>query len=224
MPQGAEQLMNADRLVELGVARRVDTADAIAEPLRAALNDLVADPERVDRPKQLQAAARAEGAPRAPVVLGEPVLTEAEWLQLQEVVNLVKKTQGPRRVSPVRGFLFCDGPGEAVAPHGLFWVKGGDGTARTRSRTARIRCNGRRAWGVKVHAGTRGLRFEYGEDFPVRVQLGEMRFDGSHARPGPGTVSVVMDPDTWSAELMTHEGEVTRFPLPGGTQELALAA
>ncbi|MFF5426376.1 MULTISPECIES: nucleotide disphospho-sugar-binding domain-containing protein [unclassified Streptomyces] len=66
VPQGAEQFMNADRLVELGVARRVDTTDATAETLRAALNDLVTDPECRDRSEQLQAAARAEGGtPRA---------------------------------------------------------------------------------------------------------------------------------------------------------------
>ncbi|MFJ8885001.1 macrolide family glycosyltransferase [Streptomyces sp. NPDC102402] len=66
VPQGAEQFMNADRLVELGVARRVDTADATAETLRAALDDLLADPERVQRSAQLQSAARTEGGiPRA---------------------------------------------------------------------------------------------------------------------------------------------------------------
>lgn len=66
VPQGAEQFMNADRLVELGVGRRVDTADATAETLRAALNELVTDPERTSRSKQLQAAGRAEGGtPRA---------------------------------------------------------------------------------------------------------------------------------------------------------------
>ncbi|GGR07442.1 hypothetical protein GCM10010219_09460 [Streptomyces netropsis] len=80
------------------------------------------------------------------------------------------------------------------------------------------------AWGVKVYAGTRGLRFEYGKGFPAQVQLSELRFDGSHAEAGPGTVSVVIDPGAWTAELMTHEGEVTAFPLPGGTQAVALAA
>jgi MGT family glycosyltransferase len=61
VPQGAEQFMNADTLVELGVARRVDTADATAVTLRTALTDLVADPERRARSEQLRAAARAEG-------------------------------------------------------------------------------------------------------------------------------------------------------------------
>ncbi|SCG39881.1 macrolide family glycosyltransferase [Micromonospora humi] len=66
VPQGAEQFMNADRLVELGVACRVDSADATAETLRVALHDLVTDPERVERSKELQAAVRAEGGtPRA---------------------------------------------------------------------------------------------------------------------------------------------------------------
>lgn len=52
VPQGAERFVNADRLVELGVARRVDTADATAETLRAALDDLVTDPERIARSRQ----------------------------------------------------------------------------------------------------------------------------------------------------------------------------
>ncbi|MFH9200794.1 macrolide family glycosyltransferase [Streptomyces anulatus] len=61
VPQGAEQFMNADRLVELGVARRIDTPDATAETLRAALNDLVTDPETARRSARLRAAARSEG-------------------------------------------------------------------------------------------------------------------------------------------------------------------
>lgn len=66
VPQGAEQFMNADRLVELGVARRVDTPDATAERLRAALNELVTDTEVARRSAQLSADARAEGGtPRA---------------------------------------------------------------------------------------------------------------------------------------------------------------
>ncbi|SEN56402.1 macrolide family glycosyltransferase [Nonomuraea pusilla] len=66
VPQAAEQFMNADRLVELGVARRVDTADATAGTLRGALRDLVADPEVARRSARLRAATRAEGGtPRA---------------------------------------------------------------------------------------------------------------------------------------------------------------
>ncbi|MEU0300808.1 macrolide family glycosyltransferase [Streptomyces sp. NPDC006175] len=75
VPQGAEQFMNADRLVELGVARRVDTADATAEVLRAALDDLVGDPERVDRSRELRAAARAEGGTSRAVGLIESMLS-----------------------------------------------------------------------------------------------------------------------------------------------------
>lgn len=61
VPQGAEQFMNADRLVELGVARRIDTEDATAEALRTALTELVADPEVARRSARLRAEARAEG-------------------------------------------------------------------------------------------------------------------------------------------------------------------
>jgi MGT family glycosyltransferase len=78
VPQGAEQFMNADRLVELGVARRVDTADATAETLRAALDDLVTDPERIDRSRRLQAAGRAEGGTPRAADLIEDVLAGAE--------------------------------------------------------------------------------------------------------------------------------------------------
>ncbi|GAA2460367.1 macrolide family glycosyltransferase [Streptomyces macrosporus] len=66
VPQAAEQFVNADRLVELGVARRIDTPDATAETLRAALHDLVTDAEVARRSARLRADARAEGGtPRA---------------------------------------------------------------------------------------------------------------------------------------------------------------
>ncbi|MER7311703.1 MULTISPECIES: macrolide family glycosyltransferase [Streptomyces] len=61
VPQGAEQFMNADRLVELGVARRIDTADATPEALRTALRELTTDPEVARRSAALRAGARAEG-------------------------------------------------------------------------------------------------------------------------------------------------------------------
>ncbi|GGY84718.1 glycosyl transferase [Streptomyces nitrosporeus] len=61
VPQGAEQFMNADRLVELGVARRLDTGDATAEALRAALLELTGDPGVARRSAGLKARARAEG-------------------------------------------------------------------------------------------------------------------------------------------------------------------
>ncbi|TJZ57469.1 glycosyl transferase [Streptomyces piniterrae] len=61
VPQAAEQFMNADRLVELGVARRIDTAEATGDNLRAALNDLVTDAEVAGRSARLRAGARSEG-------------------------------------------------------------------------------------------------------------------------------------------------------------------
>ncbi|WP_308168768.1 macrolide family glycosyltransferase [Nonomuraea sp. NEAU-A123] len=61
VPQAAEQFLNASRLVELGVARRIDTLDATAETLRTALSELVADPEIALRSTGLRAEARAEG-------------------------------------------------------------------------------------------------------------------------------------------------------------------
>ncbi|MFD7505223.1 macrolide family glycosyltransferase [Streptomyces sp. NPDC059850] len=61
VPQGAEQPMNADRLVELGVARRVDTADATAEVLRTALLDLTTDEAVARRAAELRDQVRAEG-------------------------------------------------------------------------------------------------------------------------------------------------------------------
>ncbi|MGR3936100.1 macrolide family glycosyltransferase [Streptomyces sp. BRA346] len=61
VPQGAEQPVNADRLVELGVARRVDTADATAEVLRAALLDLTTDEGVARRAAELRDQVRAEG-------------------------------------------------------------------------------------------------------------------------------------------------------------------
>ncbi|MGW4460858.1 macrolide family glycosyltransferase [Micromonospora sp. NPDC004704] len=61
VPQAVDQFTNADRLVELGVARRIDTADATAESLRTALLDLTTDPDVARRSAALRADARAEG-------------------------------------------------------------------------------------------------------------------------------------------------------------------
>ncbi|KLL09935.1 macrolide family glycosyltransferase [Protofrankia coriariae] len=61
VPQAAEQFTNADRLVELGVARRVDTSQATSAVLRATLTELVTDPETARRSAQLRAEVRAEG-------------------------------------------------------------------------------------------------------------------------------------------------------------------
>ncbi|WP_244189100.1 macrolide family glycosyltransferase [Streptomyces yokosukanensis] len=61
VPQGAEQFGNADQLVKLGVARRIDTGDATADTLRTALLELTADPEVRRRSEVLRAELRAEG-------------------------------------------------------------------------------------------------------------------------------------------------------------------
>ncbi|MDX3387642.1 glycosyltransferase [Streptomyces niveiscabiei] len=61
VPQATDQFMNADRLVELGIARRLDTADATAEALRGALLELTSDPEVARRSAELRDAARKEG-------------------------------------------------------------------------------------------------------------------------------------------------------------------
>ncbi|WP_223205816.1 macrolide family glycosyltransferase [Streptomyces xanthii] len=74
VPQGAEQFMNADRLVELGVARRVDTADATAGTLRTALTELLDDPGRRAHSRRLQTEARAEGGTRRAADLIEAML------------------------------------------------------------------------------------------------------------------------------------------------------
>lgn len=71
VPQAADQFMNADRLVELGVARRIDTAEATAEALRNALVELTTDPEVAERLKRL----RAEGGTARAVELIEAELT-----------------------------------------------------------------------------------------------------------------------------------------------------
>ncbi|MFF5898067.1 macrolide family glycosyltransferase [Streptomyces argenteolus] len=74
VPQAAEQFMNADRLVELGVARRIDTADATAGALRAALEELTTDPDVARRSAQLRAGARAEGGTQRAADLVESML------------------------------------------------------------------------------------------------------------------------------------------------------
>ncbi|MFD8479710.1 macrolide family glycosyltransferase [Kitasatospora sp. NPDC059673] len=61
VPQAAEQPMNADRLVELGVARRLDTEEATPEALWSALTELVGDEEVAARLRELSAGARGEG-------------------------------------------------------------------------------------------------------------------------------------------------------------------
>ncbi|MFI5648968.1 macrolide family glycosyltransferase [Kitasatospora sp. NPDC051705] len=61
VPQAADQFENADRLVELGVARRLDTADATPAALRTAVLELTADQKVADRLAELSAQVRAGG-------------------------------------------------------------------------------------------------------------------------------------------------------------------
>ncbi|MEV7601869.1 macrolide family glycosyltransferase [Kitasatospora sp. NPDC089797] len=62
VPQSADQFENADRLVELGVARRVDTDRATPEALRSAVLELTSDPAVAARLTTLQAEVRAGGS------------------------------------------------------------------------------------------------------------------------------------------------------------------
>ncbi|MFB9681330.1 macrolide family glycosyltransferase [Streptosporangium vulgare] len=61
VPQATDQFGNADRLVELGVGRRIDTEEATPEALRAALLDLTSDPEVAARLAKLRDEVRGEG-------------------------------------------------------------------------------------------------------------------------------------------------------------------
>ena len=61
VPQAADQFDNADRLQETGVARRIDTADATAETLRAALLDLTSDPKAAERLAGISARLQGSG-------------------------------------------------------------------------------------------------------------------------------------------------------------------
>ncbi|MEU4118382.1 macrolide family glycosyltransferase [Kitasatospora sp. NPDC028055] len=74
VPQAVDQFANADALVALGVARRLDTEEATAAALRAALMELVGDPAVGERLAVLAAAARAEGGTARAVDLIEAEL------------------------------------------------------------------------------------------------------------------------------------------------------
>ncbi|MFE1771431.1 macrolide family glycosyltransferase [Streptomyces sp. NPDC059008] len=74
VPHGAEQGRYADRLVELGVARRIDTADVTAAALRTALMELIGDPQVAARSAWLWAEVRTEGGTRRAVDLIEEQL------------------------------------------------------------------------------------------------------------------------------------------------------
>jgi len=74
VPQAVDQFMNADQLVELGVARRLSSDDSTADELRGALLELTSDPDVARRCAALQADARAEGGTRRAADLIEAAL------------------------------------------------------------------------------------------------------------------------------------------------------
>lgn len=76
VPDGPDQRLHADRLVELGVARRIDTADITAQTLRTALMELIGDPQVAARSAWLWSEVRAEGGTRRAADLIEEQLDE----------------------------------------------------------------------------------------------------------------------------------------------------
>ena len=65
VPQAVDQFDNADRLQELGVARRIDTEAATAAALRDALLDLTTDPEVARRLADISGRLQRGGTPYA---------------------------------------------------------------------------------------------------------------------------------------------------------------
>lgn len=61
VPQAVDQFDNADRLQEVGVARRIDTADATPAELREALLELTSDPEVAERLAGISARLQESG-------------------------------------------------------------------------------------------------------------------------------------------------------------------
>lgn len=61
VPQAVDQFGNADRLAELGVARRIDTDQATPQTLRAALLELTGDPEVAARLAAIRHELHVEG-------------------------------------------------------------------------------------------------------------------------------------------------------------------
>ncbi|WP_078856732.1 macrolide family glycosyltransferase [Streptomyces sp. NBRC 109706] len=76
VPQANDQFTIADRLVELGVGRRLDTADVTAEALRAAVLGLLDDPGVAERLESASARMRSEGGTEKAVALIEKRLAE----------------------------------------------------------------------------------------------------------------------------------------------------
>ncbi|MEN8652622.1 macrolide-inactivating glycosyltransferase [Streptomyces sp. 21So2-11] len=61
VPQAVDQFGNADMLVSLGVARRIDAEEATAEALRTAVLGLLADPEVARRAEEIRLGMGSEG-------------------------------------------------------------------------------------------------------------------------------------------------------------------
>lgn len=78
VPQAVDQFANADRLVELGVGRRLDTAEATGDALRAALLELLADPQVPGRLAAIRRELREEGGTARAVELIEAQLGWAD--------------------------------------------------------------------------------------------------------------------------------------------------
>ncbi|MEU5158904.1 macrolide family glycosyltransferase [Streptomyces sp. NPDC020875] len=76
VPRTSEQEMNADRLVSLGVARRLDPPSATPEALRTALLDLTDSPETAARSAALRTSAKSEGGTTRAADLIEATLRE----------------------------------------------------------------------------------------------------------------------------------------------------
>nr|WP_083982575.1 macrolide family glycosyltransferase [Actinomadura hibisca] len=74
VPQAVDQFMNADSLVEAGVARRLDTADATPEALRETLLALTGDAEVAARVAGIRRELREEGGTRHAADLIEALL------------------------------------------------------------------------------------------------------------------------------------------------------
>lgn len=74
-PQAVDQFANADALVGLGVARRVDTDTVTPEALRQAATDLTTDPAVRDRLAALQAETARAGGTRQAADVVEAELT-----------------------------------------------------------------------------------------------------------------------------------------------------
>ncbi|WP_067815626.1 macrolide family glycosyltransferase [Actinomadura kijaniata] len=75
VPQAVDQFMNADRLVELGVARRLDTAEATAPALREALDHLTTSPDVATALKRIRTETAEEGGTRRATDLIETYLS-----------------------------------------------------------------------------------------------------------------------------------------------------